>query len=660
MTVYKNISIYIPLNMEGTRTTEIEDFMGNVIPFKLQNNMKTLYRIIEEMLKLKINDRETMNEFIKTCKQKYQITVGNAELLYAYRKYILEKDIKYDKNIELALQASSQRSKSGVQVFTIVTSPYPDGYEFSCEWNCKYCPLQPGQPRSYLKEEPGVSRANRYNFDPTMQFRDRGFSYFVNGHPVDKCEVIILGGTWHSYPKNYRDKFITSIYYAANTFFDNVDVKKLREMKSLDEEKKINETTLCRIIGITIETRPDCIKPNELIVLREYGVTRIQMGVQHINDRMLERVDRRCNSKQAINAIKLLKDNCFKVDIHIMPDLPKPLKIGVDFKKKVITNEDIDWDFDVYKSDEEMFDILINDADWQTDQWKIYPFEVVPYTELKDEYDRGLHKSYGEVLIDNPFGHIGKKSKNSNKFSRLHELLMKVKSEVKPYVRLNRIVRDIPTQYIMGGTTDVSMRQILQIEMKKRGLKCKCIRCKEIKDKKIDHDTAVLFVREYHASDGIEYFISFETPDENTLFGFCRLRISKNTGRDLKSNIIFGDLVDMGLIRELHVYGQTVSVSDKNAKQKQHMGFGLRLLEEANKIAKNKGCKGTAVIAGVGVKKYYERKANYKFGEYFMVKYFDEKKCNYDKKYRILSYLLIVIGVIMLLVKLLFMYYMHL
>ena len=316
---------------ESHNSQDVEDI---VKPLKEIKNFPLVESIVRKMLGHNITSREEMELFIKKEQREHSISIGNSALLYVYRVLCRRYGIQYDNLYETLLQKKSFRSQSGVMVFAIVTSPYPNGQEFSCQWNCKYCPLEPGQPRSYFKSEPGVQRANRHNFDPVHQFRDRGYGYFGTGHPVDKCEVIVLGGTWNSYQEDYRIDFIRKIYYAANTFFDSHDADLLRPILSLEEEMKMNETTDCKIIGLTIETRPDCVNPEELKKLRQLGVTRIQMGVQHIDDRMLERVDRRCKSSHTIEAIEMLKNNCFKIDIHLMPDLPKPLMLGVDPKKR--------------------------------------------------------------------------------------------------------------------------------------------------------------------------------------------------------------------------------------------------------------------------------------------------------------------------------------
>ena len=241
-----------------------------------------------------------------------------------------EMDAKFEPILQKALAIKKVRSWSGVLVVTIFTSPYPEyvddesgiikKQEFSCAFNCAYCPNEPGQPRSYLKGEPGVLRANRHKFDCVEQMWARMNSLAVTGHKVDKLEVIVLGGTWTSYPLPYREQFCRDIYYAANTFRDPPNTRRLR--LSLQEEKQLNWDAQVRVIGLTLETRPDQISKEELIRFRHYGCTRVQLGVQHVDDNILKKINRKCATSDTIRSIKMLKDAAFKVDIHIMPNLP--------------------------------------------------------------------------------------------------------------------------------------------------------------------------------------------------------------------------------------------------------------------------------------------------------------------------------------------------
>ena len=279
-----------------------------------------------------INTNKTISKkdvqiFLEKYKKKHKISCSNSSLIQSYRLLCQNNPtIDYDISIEKLLQSKTFRSQSGVIVIASCTSPYPHGQKFSCEYDCYFCPAEPDQPRSYLSNEPGVRRANRNYFDAIEQFNDRATTYISLGHTLDKIELLVLGGTWSSYPIDYQIEFIRDNFYAANTFYD---IQPKRQKLSVEEEAKINETSKVRIIGVTVETRPDRINAKELRRYREKEfVTRIQMGIQHTNDRILYRVNRGHTNDDTKKAIKMLKDNCFKVDIHIMPDLPKPLKDG--------------------------------------------------------------------------------------------------------------------------------------------------------------------------------------------------------------------------------------------------------------------------------------------------------------------------------------------
>jgi len=600
-------------NFDNDNIKDIESIVkfSNSIE-KLEVLQKYIYEIIEAKPK-----KAELENFIRILNRKYHVSASCIKLLYAYRNMCKNGLLNYDPYYEELFQSKGFRSQSGVLVVAVFTSPYPETIkngelikqEFSCEFDCFYCPKEPDQPRSYLLNEPGVRRANSNKFDAINQFRDRIGTYINMGHPIDKIELLVLGGTWSSYPKDYQDNFIRDIFYAANSLYEN------REKLSLIEEQRLNEKAECRIIGITLETRPDKINAKELRNFRRLGVTRVQMGVQHTDDRILYRINRRCNSKHAIKAIKMLKDCCFKVDIHLMPDLPKPLKDGISNTKEVFQIEDIDEDFDMIEADKKMFDTVINSPDWQADQWKIYPCEVVPWTRIETDFKNGAYK---------PYGH----QESSREWTPLSELLVETLSKVKPWVRLNRVIRDIPQEYIQGGNHNVSMRQDLDLVMKKRGIYCMDIRNREVKKRNIDPETAVLKVREYDASDGKEYFISFETEDEKILFGFLRLRISNNSGYRMFDDYVFPELQDCSLIRELHVYGQVKKVNEKKNENDifstaQHIGFGKRLVNKAIEISQENGFNKIAVISGVGVKDYY-RKFGFEDEEFFMTKKIDK------------------------------------
>lgn len=609
---------------------------------------KIVEKIVEEMIKLDFKERHDIDKMIISLRRKYKIRLSNSRLLSMYREECDKNpDLIYDQKYEKLLQSNQVRSNSGVNVVAVTLSPYPftkadqsDKQNFSCQWNCKFCPSKPGFPRSYVDGEPGVDRGSQNNYDPVAQIHERLQALKNTGHPADKLEIIVLGGTWASYPILYQYWFITSLYYGANTFFDKNEIQ--REMLNLDEEIKLNETSKSHIIGLTLETRPDCINARELLKFRRMGVTRIQLGMQHINERVLQRIDRKCKTQTVIDAIKMLKDNCFKVDIHIMPDLPKPTLLGYENSDIVFTHEEleeynslmkknslknilenekirleqielrikelremIDWNFNMFEEDKRMIDTIINSEHFQADQWKLYPLQVMPWSPLESESEIGLHKSY----IENSF-----QDRNE-----LVEILLYAQQLAPKWVRINRVVRDIPIKYVKKGCDCSNLQQYLVNIMKKEGKFCKCIRCREVKNKKIDYENATLHVTKYRASAGDEYFISFEDREESTLYGFLRLRLSENSGM-CNSGIVFDELINTALIRELHVYGQTVAVNDSSSSSSsQHLGFGSKLLQKAEEIALENGYTKIAVISGVGVREYY-RKRGYKDGNFFLFK----------------------------------------
>ena len=482
------------------------------------------------------------------------------------------------------------KSTSGVLVVTVLTSPRPTfgppeartTQKFSCAWNCYYCPNEPKQPRSYLHDEPSVLRANQNGFDAVLQFTERVATLVMNGHPPDKIELLVLGGTWTSYPHAYQEEFCRDLFYAANTF--STRGGELRPRLSLEEEQAANEGASCKIIGLTLETRPDCIDAEELRRLRRYGCTRVQLGVQHTDDAILRKINRGCTNADTERALRLLKDACYKVDIHLMPNLP-----GSDPER-----------------DAAMFARVLDDEALQADQWKIYPCEVTPWTVIKKWFDQGDYVPYSEAV--------------------LCEMLIGVKSKVHPWIRLNRVVRDIPSQYILGGVDAPNMRQQILEKMAREGKRCRCIRCREVgTESEAMAPRALLVRRHYRGSGGDEVFLSFEADDEKdvgkeVILGFLRLRFSARAGMvddEEGTEPVFPELQGAALIRELHVYGQLVATGatkDANGSQvddggsaSQHQGFGRRLLAEAEVMARRRGYTRLAVISGVGTRQYYRK-----------------------------------------------------
>ena len=535
-------------------------------------------------------NKKIFNEKMTELKRKYKIVPKKSQLYYLYRLYKYKKQIEPNIELEKHLISKSMRSESGVLVISVIMPPD----NFSCAYDCHYCPNDPRYSRSYFHGEPTVMRGAQNDFDAYKQFYDRALSYFINGHNIDKVECIILGGTFDCYDPKVSEHFMTQLYYASNNVFNNQ--MNLPSCGSLEEEILKNENALCHIIGITIETRPDKISKHQLRRLRSYGVTRVQIGIQHTDDAILDKLNRQCNQVQIKNSIKLLKDNCFKVDIHLMPDLP-----GSTIEK-----------------DYEMFATILSDPDYQADQWKIYPCNVLEFTKIKEWYDAGEYKPYAE-----------------SDFEGFFEMIIWVLRCTPSWIRINRIQRDFPGNYIEGGNKYTNLHQMLDDEMKKNNYSSNEIRWNEVKSDTSQIHKAKIVTEFYSGSDGLDVFISHKScnckicwshlyfqiwafiyalfgwlitysgcGNENKIYSFIRLRLN-----DTNYNNCFSKIYNNKLrIRELHVYGKVNDTYSKdNHKSSQHVGFGRQLLKEAEILAKYFECDGLMVIAGVGTRNYYRK-----------------------------------------------------
>ena len=448
-------------------------------------------------------------------------------------------------------------------------------------------------PKSYLRQEPGVMRASRYNFDACGQMWGRMEALYHLGHKIDKLETQILGGTWDSYPIPYRNQFVRDTYYAANTFWD----KEKRGRKSLKEEIDINKTAKCRMIGLTIEQRPDSINKQEIIRMRSYGCTRIQLGVQHLDNDILKANNRQCTTERFIKSLKLLKDCCYKIDIHIMfnlygssPEKDRRMMLeqffGGTHPVESYIKDGLSWEiYEIAKPDVSM------------DYVKLYPLEVTPYTEIEKWYREGKYVPYPE--------------------EHLTDILYDTKRAMYPWVRCSRLIRDIPMGYKICSSDQPNTGQIIYDKLKANGHTCRCIRCREIKEREWD-GTYQVVVRQYEASGGTEYFISAESQDKSILYGFTRLRLCQPAIE------VFPELEGCALIRELHVYSNMNPVGE-NLKTVQHQGIGKKLIATAETIAQENKYDKIAIIAGIGVQGFYAKIGYFNDSEGkgdFMIKHF--------------------------------------
>lgn len=491
----------------------------------------------------------------------------SSELIKAYHKLLKNKKIKKSLEFETLLQRRAVRTLSGIAPITVLTKPAP------CPGQCVYCPTELTMPKSYISNEPAAMRALLLRFDPFKQVTRRLQAMQDNGHSTDKIELIVKGGTWSAYEKKYQTWFIKRCFDAANSFNG-----KRKTSKNLIQAQKQNEKAINRIIGLTLETRPDFITPKEIKQLRELGCTRIELGVQSLDDKILKLVKRGHYTDWVMYATHLLKDAGFKVDYHMMPALPgsTPAK------------------------DIKMFKELFDDDRLRPDMIKIYPCVILPNSELYEWWKKGKYMPWSEKTMIKTFA--------------------KIKNIIPRYVRISRLIRDFPLPNVAAGTHISNLREAVQKEMKKQNLTCDCLRCREIGHNPKMDITKIklkLFIDKYKSSGGTEYFISYEDPKRKVVFAFLRLRIPSPTNFEILK--ILPELKDCAIIRELHTYGHLVPLSEKSKKASQHKGMGKKLMIKAEQIAKKEKFKHIAVISGIGVREYY-KELGYKLNNTYMIK----------------------------------------
>jgi len=524
--------------------------------------MEIVQKIIKNLIKARIKTPADLASFKRGVSKKYKIPCpSNIELLKAYHKLIRNKRTVRSEKIENLLKTRPVRSLSGIINISVLTKPYP------CPGKCLYCPQEKGIPKSYLSGEPAVERAKRLDYDPYLQVKKRIETLELEGHPTDKIELRTVGGTWSYYPKKYQVWFIKRCFEAGNG----------RISKNLNNAQKKNEKAKHRMVGLSIETRPDFINPSEIKHLRWLGVTMVELGVQSIYDDVLKLNLRGHGIKETILATKLLKDAGFKVLYQMMPNLP-----GSNLKR-----------------DEKMFEELFKNPDFQPDLLKIYPCALLKKAPLYKVYLKGEYKPYSEKALIN--------------------LLKKIKKKIPYYVRIQRITRDIPSPKILKGGAKISnLRQILIEKMKSEDWKCKCIRCREVREKYDPKEKIYLLRQDYEASGGKEIFLSYESKNQTKLYSLLRLKIPSQYYENTLGSILPA-LEKAAIIREIHTYGKMVPIGGKKLAP-QHRDFGKKLIKEGEKIARKEfGSKKIAVISAIGARDYF-KKLGYKLKDTYMVK----------------------------------------
>lgn len=503
------------------------------------------------------------------------------------------------------LKMKPTRTQSGVAPVTVLTKPFP------CPGQCIFCPNDVRMPKSYLSDEPGAQRAALNRFDPYAQVWNRLLALYRMGHSVQKVELIILGGTWSAYPETYQRYFIKRCFDATNDF-GRVDDGAARHepytppddltprfesiTNPLDETPSggaqnaynravsahlragqggrltasgeeasweelytahaENEQARCRVVGLVMETRPDEVSPQEVERLRRLGATKAQVGVQSTRDELLTLNKRGHDVETAKRALSLLRRAGFKLHVHWMANL-----FGADVE-----------------SDVEDFKTLFRDGDFCPDELKLYPCSLIPHTELMARYREGAWRPYSR--------------------EELTALLCSVLPETPAYCRLSRVIRDIPSTDIYAGNQETNFREVAEGELARRGVTLQEIRARELKQQRLPSAPPALHRRSYQTSCGEELFLSVES--EGVLLGFCRLSLP--SGEPL-----FAELEGRAMIREVHVYGQSLKLGEGSGAHAQHRGLGRWLIEEAIEDSKARGYQAVAVISAVGTRGYYER-----------------------------------------------------
>lgn len=505
-------------------------------------------RLVFQLASQSYLNSSSLASFKRKFAKKSGKMVRNSQILSIYRELVRTGRLKKSPFLEKALRLKKVRSLSGIVPVAVMTKPYP------CPGDCLYCPTQRKMPKSYLANEPAVMRAQMADFDPYLQIKRRIKQLKMTGHSVDKIELIVMGGTFSSLPWAYQKSFLKACYEGANN----------KKSSSLALAQKENEKAKNRIIGLTLETRPDKIDQSEIKRMRLLGATRVEIGVQSIYDSVLKKVKRGHGVKEVVLATQLLKEAGFKICYHLMPNLP-----GSDLKKDYL-----------------MFKKIFNDQRFKPDMLKIYPCVVVAEAELYQWFKDGKYEPYKE--------------------GDLIKLLIRIKKIVPEWVRINRLGRDIPASYIKAGSKLSNIRQVLH----KKKVKCDCIRCREIRGQ--EKGELKLKIRKYLASKGKEYFLQY-VDENNQVAALLRLRIS-----GLKKHFL-PVLEGAGIIREVHTYGLALGVGKRGKKDVQHEGLGKRLIKKAEEIVKKEGLKKVAVISGIGAREYYQ-KLGYKLEGGYMVK----------------------------------------
>ncbi|QDI88385.1 tRNA uridine(34) 5-carboxymethylaminomethyl modification radical SAM/GNAT enzyme Elp3 [Candidatus Nitrosopumilus sp. SW] len=516
---------------------------------------KACSEITQNLLTINEPSKKQVKEEIKRICAKYSLEriPRNHEILS------MAKESDFDKLRKVLLKKPA-KTASGVAVVALMPKPYacPHG-------RCTYCPggIEFNSPNSYTGNEPSTLNAIENEYDPKLQITTKIDKLIAFGHDPSKMEIVIVGGTFLFMPKDYQENFIKSCYDALNG----------TNSKDLQEAKSNNEHAVIRNVGFTIETKPDFCKKEHVDWMLDYGVTRIEIGVQSLQERVYDIVNRGHNYNDVLESFHISKDAGYKIVAHMMPGLPTmtPKEDIADFKR------------------------LFSDSKLRPDMLKIYPSLVIENTPMYQEYKDGKYTPYSD--------------------EDMIQVLTEAKKSIPKWVRIMRVQREISPNEIIAGPKSGNLRQIVHQNLAKQGMKCKCIRCREAGlNKKSEPEDVKLTRMDYDSSGGKEVFLSYEDKNES-IYGFLRLRKpSSEAHRDEIGN-------DSCIVRELHVYGKSLKIGEKEESEIQHSGLGKNLMKEAEKISKEEfDAKKLLVISAVGTREYYQKLGYSLYGPYMSKK----------------------------------------
>ncbi|MHC1716389.1 MAG: elongator complex protein 3 [Candidatus Dojkabacteria bacterium] len=538
--------------------------------YKDKNSIELFKQISSEK-----NWREdSLNKILRKFKDKKGIILRNDQLVVEYNNLIKEGLLKEERIVKERIRLRPTRTNSGVAVVTVLTKPFP------CPGKCIYCPNDECMPKSYISSEPGAQRALASKFDPYAQVFNRLVALKNIGHNIEKVELIILGGTWSVYFEDYQLWFVNQCYMGLNDVLSNttryVDPRENSfeetSWEELEKNQIINEDAYCRNVGLVFETRPDYITEDEVIHMRRLGATKVQIGIQSLSDDILEKNEVGRTVEDTRKAFILLRRAGFKIHGHWMPNL----------YGSTVENDILD-----YKK--------LWDEDFSPDELKIYPTSVIPNTKLSMLYEEGKHIPYTE--------------------EELIKVLVETIPHTPKYCRLSRVIRDIPSNEIVAGNKKTNLRQIVENELRKKGVKLNDIRSREIKNESIELKDIEIEELEYKTTISKEFFISYKTIDTDKICGFIRLSVPK---KEFLNDHFISELKECSIIREVHVYGKVVGIKDGSIGESQHLGLGISLVEVAENISRKNNIKKIAVISAIGTRRYYEKLGYIKSGLYMV------------------------------------------